>query len=161
MTAGRIHGAWLAAVLLMCSGGARDTAAQTGHDGWSEAQQEVIDAALAGPVGLESDFEGWAGGYSAEWTYWRIGDPEVRDRATHMGLVRGVIEGGNRVVAFEAEPMDVVVRGDVALIRLNAVETLASPEGERRTVRYSTATMYVREYGRWRALATNIFYPTE
>ena len=47
MTAGRIHGAWMAAVFLMCSVGARDAAAQTGHNGWSEAQQEVIDAALA------------------------------------------------------------------------------------------------------------------
>ena len=126
---------------------------------WSAAQQEVIDAASRGPVGIETDFEGWASGYHEEWSYWRVGAPAIRPRSEHMRLVREYLGGGHTIEGFELEPVDVVVRGDVALLRYNATERIREADGTERTVRFSSASMFVREEGRWVCLATNIFYP--
>jgi ketosteroid isomerase-like protein len=125
---------------------------------WTPEQQAVIDAVKQGPVGIESDFDSWADGYADAWTYWRVGDPAVRPRGEHMALVREYIDAGNRPTAFDLEPVDVIVRGDVALLRLIATEELRSAEGEERVVRYASAAMLVNEDGRWKMLATNILY---
>lgn len=125
---------------------------------WTLEQQAVIDAAKHGPMGIESDFAAWASGYDDAWTYWRVGDQKVRSRDEHLELVREFIETGNRPTAFELEPIDVIVRGDLALLRLIATEELRSPDGEERVVRYASAAMLERVDGSWKMLATNIVY---
>jgi hypothetical protein len=125
---------------------------------WTAEQLAVIDAASTGPVGIENDFDRWERGYQPAWTYWRLGADEVRDRETHMGLVRDVVAAGNRVLSFELTPVDVIVRGDIAILRYNAVETLETPDGGTQAVRYSSAALYERSDEVWRALATNIMY---
>jgi ketosteroid isomerase-like protein len=125
---------------------------------WTPEEQAVIDAVRHGPVGIESDFDAWASGYADAWTYWRVGDRATRPRGEHMALVREFIDAGNRPTAFELEPVDVIIRGDVALLRLVATEDLLSADGEQRVVRYASASMLVLEDGRWKTLATNIVY---
>ncbi len=125
---------------------------------WSAEQQAVIDAMKKGPIGIDVDFDAWADGYHGDWSYWRVGDTATRARDEHMKLVRDYIDGGNRPVAFTMEPVDVIVRGDAALLRLIATETLQSGEGETRVVRYASATMMTRQAGEWQVLATNIVY---
>ena len=125
---------------------------------WTPEQQAVIDAVRTGPVGIEADFDAWANGYADSWTYWRVGDHTTRPRGEHMALVREFIEDGNRPTSFELEPIDVIIRGDVALLRLIATEELRSAGGEERVVRYASAAMLVREDGHWKMLATNIVY---
>ena len=125
---------------------------------WTPEQQAVIEAASVGPVGIEDDFDRWEDGFLPAWSYWRVGTEETRARATHMGLVRDVVAAGNRIERFELVPVDVIVRGDVALLRYNAVETLRQPDGETRVIRYSSADLYAKEQGVWRTLATNIVY---
>ena len=126
--------------------------------GFTPEQQAVIDAVKKGPVGIESDFDAWADGYADDWTYWRIGAKNVRPRGEHMTLVRDFVDAGNRVIGFDLEPVDVVIRGDVAMLRLIATETFVSVEGETSSVRYASAAMLTREDGRWKILATNIVY---
>lgn len=126
---------------------------------WSPRQREVLDAASRGPIGIEDDFEGWASGYHEDWSYWQLGASANRDRATHMSLVREYVGEGHRIAGFELEPVDVVIRGDVALLRYNALERIEEADGEKREVRFSSAALYVEEDGRWLCLATNIFYP--
>lgn len=125
---------------------------------WTPEQQAVIDALKNGPVGIESDFDAWAAGYAADWTYWRVGDDHTRGRDEHMALVHEYVDAGNRPKAFELEPIDVIIRGDVALLRLIATEELQEANGDERVVRYASAAMLVREDGRWTMLATNIVY---
>ena len=125
---------------------------------WTPEQQAVIDAVSKGPIGIETDFDAWADGYADAWTYWRVGDTEVRPRDRHMSLVREYIDAGNRPTAFDLEPVHVVIRGDVAMLRLIATEILRSAEGETRIVRYASATMLTREGDQWKTLATNIVY---
>lgn len=125
---------------------------------WSADQQAVIDAARNGPMGIETDFDAWARGYHDDWSYWRVGESNTRARSDHMTLVKDYIDAGNRPIDFQMEPVDVIVRGDAALLRLIATETLESPEGERRVVRYASATMMSRHEGHWQILATNIVY---
>lgn len=125
---------------------------------WTLEQQAVIDAVSNGPLGTETDFDSWANGYSGDWTYWRVGDRTLRPRETHMALVREYIDAGNKPTAFDLEPIDVVIRGNVAMLRLIATETLLGHEGDTRVVRYASATMLTREDGRWKTLATNIVY---
>ena len=121
-------------------------------------EQAVIDAVKDGPVGIETDFDAWAQGYAEDWSYWRVGDPEIRARDEHMALVRDFIDKGNRPTAFALEPVDILIRGDIALLRLIAEETLLSPSGEERVVRYASASVLTREDGVWQVLATNIVY---
>lgn len=125
---------------------------------WTAEEQAVIDAVKDGPVGIESDFDAWAQGYAEDWSYWRVGDPETRARDEHMALVRDFIDKGNRPTAFALEPVDILIRGDIALLRLIAEETLLSSSGEERVVRYASASVLTREDGDWRILATNIVY---
>lgn len=119
----------------------------------------MIAAASAGPVGIGSDFERWERGFHPDWTYWRLGADAVRPRQEHMDRVRGVVASGTRVTAYVLTPVDVIVRGDVALLRYNAEETLQAADGSERVVRYSSVAMYVNEGGRWQALASSLFYP--
>ena len=133
-------------------------AADPGKTDFTPEQQAVIDAVKNGPVGIESDFDAWADGYARDWTYWRLGAKETRPRGTHMALVRDFVEAGNRVTGFELEPVDVVIRGDIAMLRLIATETFVSTAGETSAVRYASASMLTREEGRWKVLATNILY---
>lgn len=125
---------------------------------WSPEQQAVIDALKNGPVGIESDFVTWADGYADDWTYWRVGDRNTRPRDEHMALVREFIDAGNRPTTFEIEPVDVIIRGEIALLRLVATEGLQDADGEERVVHYASAAMLVHEDGRWKMLATNIVY---
>jgi hypothetical protein len=75
-----------------------------------------------------------------------------------MALVRDFVDAGNRVTAFDLKPVDVIIRGDVAMLRLIATETFENVEGETNSVRYASATMLTRDDGRWVVLATNIVY---
>jgi len=149
----------LAIILLAAGGSVGLSDASDSEPSWSDEQQEVIDAASRGPVGIEEDFDGWAAGYHAEWSYWRLGADSTRPRGEHMGLVRDYLGEGNRVVGFEIEALDVIVRGDVAMLRYNAVETIEEADGAKRVVCFSSASMYEKVDGRWLCLATNIFYP--
>ena len=126
---------------------------------WTPRQQEVIDAASRGPVGIEKDFEAWEAGYHEDWSYWRVGADEIRPRDEHMRLVREYIGGGHRVLGFELEPVDVIVRGSTALLRYNATERIEEADGTERTVRFSSASVFVEEEGTWLCLASNLFSP--
>ena len=126
---------------------------------WTPEQREVIEAASTGPVGIETDFERWESGYHSDWTYWRMGTDQVRPKDVHMDLVRGVIGDGNRVTGFELTPVDVIVRGETALLRYNAVETLVNAAGEEQIIHYSAASVFAMEDGRWLQIASNLFYP--
>jgi len=126
--------------------------------GFTPQQQAVIDAVKNGPVGIESDFDAWADGYAEDWTYWRVGAKDTRARGEHMRLVRDFVEAGNRVTAFHLDPVDVVIRGDVAMLRFIATETFVDVDGETSAVRYASATLLTREEGRWSVFATNIIY---
>ena len=130
--------------------------AQTPH--WTPEQQAVIDAASQGPVGIESDFEGWAAGYHRDWSYWRLGSDTTRPREEHLRLVRDYIGEGNKVTGFELEPVDVIVEGTVALLRLNATETIEQADGATRVARYSAASLWVLEGDGWTCRATNILH---
>ena len=134
-------------------------AAQTDNRDWSPEERAVIEAASVGPVGIETDFDRWERTYHSSWTYWRMGSDAVRSKDDHMELVRGVVEAGTRVTEFQLTPVDVIVRGDTALLRYNAEETLVGPEGETRVVRYSAVSLYALEDGRWLVIASNLFYP--
>ncbi|MEL7535925.1 MAG: nuclear transport factor 2 family protein [Pseudomonadota bacterium] len=125
---------------------------------WTSDQQAVIDALKNGPIGIEKNFDRWADGYASHWSYWRVGDRTVRPKDEHMALVRAYIDAGNKPVSFELEPIDVIVRGDAAMVRLIATETLLSADGEARIVRYASATMLSRETGDWKVLASNLVY---
>ncbi len=132
--------------------------AKAGQREWTPEEQAVIDALKKGPMGIESDFDAWAGGYADDWTYWRVGEEDVRLRHEHMALVREFIDAGNRPTSFDLEPVDVIVRAEVALVRLIATEGLQEADGGERVVRYASAAMLVREDGQWKMLATNIVY---
>ncbi len=146
-------------VLMAVSGAAMSGAQAEAPRHWTAEEQAVIDAVSKGPVGIENDFDGWADGYAANWSYWRLGAPEIRERGAHMQLVREYIEGGARVVGFEMTPVDVIVHGDAALLRLNAVETIIEAEGGTRKVQYSSAGFLIKEDGEWRLAASNLYYP--
>lgn len=151
-----LSAALLAAVALLPVAAAGQERART----WTAEQQAVIDALSGGPIGIEEEaaFEAWASGYHPDWTYWRLGTDSTRPRDEHMALVREYVGAGNHVVAFELEPVDVIVRGDTALVRLNAVETIREADGGTRVARYSSAAMMVREQRNWQLLATNILH---
>ena len=142
--------------LLLMSG--IDSIVHAQQTDWTPEQQAVIDAVKNGPMGIESDFDTWASGYADNWTYWRVGDQDTRPREEHMALVREFIDAGNRPITFKLEPIDVIIWGDVALLRLVATEGLQSPEGEQRDVHYASAAMLKKVGERWQMLATNIVY---
>ncbi len=148
----------LAGAALACAMLAAPAAAIGDDAPWTAEQQAVIDAVSNGPLGIESDFDAWADGYHADWSYWRAGADAVRARAEHMGLVRDYIESGARVESFEMTPIDVIIRNEVALLRYAATETLREADGEVRVVRYASADTLVRDAGGWQVLATNIVY---
>ena len=133
--------------------------ADDGEKTWTAEEQAVIDAVSKGPVGIDKDFEAWAGGYAADWSFWRLGDAAIRERDVHMKLVKDYIDGGARVTGFDLTPVDVIVHGDAALIRLNAVESIIEADGAERTVRYSSAGFLIREDGVWRLAASNLYFP--
>ncbi|MEM9619076.1 MAG: nuclear transport factor 2 family protein [Pseudomonadota bacterium] len=126
---------------------------------WTPEEQAVIDAVSNGPIGIEDDFDAWASGFTDTWSYWRIGAAEIRERDAHMRRVKDYIDGGARVVAYEMTPVDVVVRGTAALLRLNATETIEEAGGETVVVQYSSAAFLIKEGGVWRIEASNLFYP--
>ena len=128
---------------------------------WTPEEQEIIDIASKGPVGLEEDFDGWAAGYHREWSYWEIGTESYRPRDEHMRRVREYIESGAKVIDFELDPVYINVRGDMAVLRFNALETIVEPGGETIEVRFSSASIYVRTESTWKVFSTNIFYPPD
>lgn len=127
---------------------------------WTTEQREVLDALSGGPVGIEegATFEAWAAGYHPDWTYWRLGTDTTRPRDEHMQLVRDYVGAGNAVTAFELDPVDVIVRDDTAIVRLNATETIALADGGTRVARYSSVAVMAREQGRWLLLASNLLH---
>lgn len=145
----------MALLLVPCSARAQQATAE-----WTAEQREVLAALSDGPVGIEDEasFEAWAGGYHPDWTYWRLGTDTTRPRDEHMQLVRAYVGEGNRVVDFELEPVDVILRGDTAVVRLNATETIDLAEGGTRVARYSSVAVLAREQDRWLLLASNLLH---
>ena len=137
---------------------ALSSAAYASERTWTPEQLEVIEAIKSGPIGLEDDFEGWSSKYAEDWSYWRLGAEATRPRDEHMKLVRDYIEGGAKIVSYTSTPVDVIVRGDVALVRANMVEELIEADGSPRTVRFSSANMLAKEDGRWLMIASNLTY---
>lgn len=129
------------------------------HLAWTPEQEAVIAALSRGPVGIEEDFERWESGFHPDWSFWQMGTVEVRPRDIHMGLVHELIDGGAAVRAFEFTPVDVVVLGDMAMVRANAVETIEHPDGRSQVVRYASMEMLVRVEGRWLVRASSIVFP--
>ncbi|WP_370334951.1 nuclear transport factor 2 family protein [Parvularcula marina] len=125
---------------------------------WTPEQQEIIDVASRGPFALNDDFDAWAEGYHPDWSYWRLGAETIRPRDEHMQAVADYMATGVRIVGFEFTPIDVVVRGDTALLRYNAIESIENPDGTRRDVHFSAAGFYAREEGEWKVLASNLYY---
>jgi hypothetical protein len=134
------------------------TAQEAGGE-WTAEQLEVIRMMENGPVGIEADFDGWAGSYAPSWTYWRLGADEIRDRETHLALVRDFLAQGNQVLGFSLEPVDIRILGDVAVVRANAREVIRDTEGHRRVVRYATLSVLGHRDGVWVYLSSNLFYP--
>lgn len=126
---------------------------------WTPEQLEVIETMEQGPVDIADDFEGWTRAYATSWTYWRLGAEEIRDRETHLRLVRDFVAQGNRVLGFSLDPVDVQILGDVAVVRANAREVIRDPEGARRVILYSTVSLLGRRAGAWVYLSSNLFYP--
>lgn len=145
--------------MIMSGVALRGAQAEDAAQRWTVEEQAVIDAVSKGPVGIEDDFDAWADGYSIDWSYWRLGAPDIRERDAHMQRVREYIDSGARVVGFAMTPVDVIVHGDAALLRLNAVETLIEANGETIEVHYSSAAFLIREDGEWRLAASNLYYP--
>ena len=150
-----------AAALLLLAGLSGSAAGQEPASSWSPEQLAVIELAGRGPVGIEDPriFAEWESRYHPDWTYWRMGTEEVRPRDVHMGLVRGVMEGGVKVTGYELTPIRVQVQGDLAVLSANSVETLEQADGSTLVVRYSQTTTFVRESGRWLVYASSLFYP--
>ncbi|WP_273184511.1 DUF4440 domain-containing protein [Hyphomonas adhaerens] len=78
-----------------------------------------------------------------------------------MQLVRDYIEGGARVVSYEAAFADITVLGDTALARFNATESLLEADGSPRTVRYAGTDYLVRVDGTWKVRATTVAFLPE
>lgn len=150
-----------AALMALGWGASNSVRAEEGAERWTLEEQAVIAAVSKGPVGIEDDFDAWADGYAADWSYWRLGASDIRERDAHMQLVKEYIDGGARVVGFEMTPVDVIVHGDAALVRLNALETIIEADGQTIDVQYSSAAFLIREGGEWRLASSNLFYPPE
>ena len=125
---------------------------------WTAEEQALIDQASVGALRIAEGFERWVDGYHEEWSYWRIDADETRPRDVHMGLVRDYIDAGNEVIGFELTPIDVIINGDSALLRLHATETLLETNENERVVRYASAAFYIRDGDAWKLRATNIHY---
>ena len=129
---------------------------------WSMEQQEIVDLLSNGPLGIETDFAAWEDEFHPDWTVWFTGQAEVRAKTPHMQAVRAYIEGGAKVVSFEAEFADVTIIGDTALARFNATESLQNADGSARIVRFSSTDYLVRVDGDWKVKATTVaFLPDE
>jgi ketosteroid isomerase-like protein len=126
---------------------------------WTADQQAVIDAASTGPVHIHEDFDSWADNYHPDWTVWRMGVDQARAREPHMDLVRDFVATGAVVTDYELTPVDVLVRGDTAVLRYNAREHIRNGDGTGRVVEYSSVTVYAREDGQWLAIASNLAFP--
>ena len=66
-----------------------------------------------------------------------------------MQAVRDYIDGGARVVGYEAEFADVTILDDTAVARFNAVETIIEADRSERIVHYSGTDVLVKEDGQW------------
>ena len=116
---------------------------------WSDEQQAVIDVIADGPIGIETDFSAWEDKYHPDWTVWFVGNDSVREKPPHMQAVRDYIDGGARVVGYEAEFADVTILDDTAVARFNAVETIIEADGSERIVHYSGTDVLVKEDDQW------------
>lgn len=114
-----------------------------------------------GPMGIETDFEAWSAEYHPDWTVWFAGQPEARAKAEHMALVRDYIDGGARVLSYEADFVHIEVRGHTALARFNTTETLREADGSTRVARFASSDMLLKEDGEWRVLTTSIAFLPE
>ena len=128
---------------------------------WTPEQQEIIDLMQDGPIGLEENFAEWAARYHPDWSYWELGTDNIRPHDEHMDRVRNYIESGARVVEFDLQPVYVAVRGETALIRFKAVEKIVEPGGDTIDVRFSSASVLLKEDEEWKLFATNIYYPPD
>ena len=124
-------------------------------------QQSVIDLLQDGPMGIETDFEAWESEFHDDWTVWFAGQPAARAKVPHMASVRDYIGRGAKVVSYKAEFADVVIHGDTALARFNAVETLTNPDGSPRVVHYASTDLLVRDAKTWKILATTVAFPPD
>jgi ketosteroid isomerase-like protein len=147
-----------AAIFTLC---AASLPAFASEQDWSADQQAIVDLISNGPVGIETDFEAWGSEYHDDWTVWFAGQAEPRAKIPHMQLVRDYIDGGARVVSYEAEFADIAVLGDTALARFNATEALMEADGTPRTVRYAGTDYLVRVDGAWKVRATTVAFLPE
>jgi ketosteroid isomerase-like protein len=150
--------AGLAALFVL---GAASLPALASEQDWSADQQAIANLLSNGPMGIETDFEAWASEYHDDWTVWFAGQAEPRAKDPHMQLVRDYIDGGARVVSYEAEFADIAVLGDTALARFNATESLMEADGSPRTVRYAGTDYLVRVDGAWKVRATTVAFLPE
>ncbi len=125
---------------------------------WTVEQQEIINIVKAWPFGLHEDFDAWVAGYHPHWTYWELGTDNLRLRSEHMTRVRNYIGSGAQVLEFEIDPKHVDIRGDMAVIRYNAVETIREASEETILVRFSSANIFLKQEGAWKLFSTNIHY---
>lgn len=124
---------------------------------WTPDQQAIIDLLKDGPVGIETNFDAWEDEFHEDWTVWFVGQDKARTKAPHMEAVRDyVLVRGARVVSYEAYFSDIVVNGDTALARFNAVETLTQPDGSPRVVKYASTDYLVRDGNHWKIRTTTI-----
>jgi hypothetical protein len=125
---------------------------------WTQDQQSVIDLLKDGPMGIETDFEAWESEFHNDWTVWFAGKPEAKSKVPHMAGVRDYIGRGAKVVSYTAEFADVVIHGDTALARFNAIESLINPDGTPRVVHYASTDLLVRAGKSWKILATTVAF---
>lgn len=147
-----------AALFALC---AMSLPALASEQDWSADQQAIADLLSNGPMGIETDFEAWASEYHDDWTVWFADQAEPRAKGPHMQMVRDYIDGGARVVSYEAEFADIAVLGDTALARFNATESLIEADGTPRTVRYASTDYLVRVDGAWKVRATTVAFLPE
>ena len=119
--------------------------------------KSIVNLLKDGPVGIETDFDAWEDEFHEDWTVWFVGQDKARAKAPHMEAVRDyVLVRGAKVVSYEAYFSDIVVNGDTALVRFNAVETLTQPDGSPRVVKYASTDYLVRENDQWKIRTTTI-----
>lgn len=128
---------------------------------WTPEQQEIIALLENGPMGIETDFEAWENEFHDDWTVWFVGQPEASAKPGHMKRVRAYIGGGAKVISYTAQFADIVINGDTALARFNAIEKLENADGSPRTVRYASTDYLVRVDGEWKIRTTTVAHLPE
>ena len=131
---------------------ANDTSAQK----WSAEQQEIISILENGPMGIETDFEAWEDEFHLDWTVWFPGQTSARAKKPHMDDVRNYIERGAKIISYEADFADIIVFGETAVARFNAIETIKEPDSKIRIVYYGSTDYLIRVGDTWKIRSTTV-----